>query len=477
MAKKVKLEDKLAVKKETAWKGMSKTMKKKVFDFADAYKAFMGIVKTERKAVREIVALAEEKGFVELDSATDIKPGTGLYKVNKNKSVAVFVVGKKPLTEGMNIIASHIDSPRLDLKQNPLYEDTDAEVALFKTHYYGGIRKYQWVNLPLALHGKVILGNGKEIEMAIGDKEDDPIFIIPDLLPHLAYKVQNERKLPEGIKGEELNILVGHIPIADKNVKKKIKVHILDILNKEYGMKEEDFISAEFEAVPAGQPRDLGLDRSMIVAYGQDDRACAYTSLSAILDMKTPKRTCLAFFFDKEEIGSEGVSGVQSRFFDIVISDLLERMQPDCRDMDLRKVIANSKSISADVEVALHPTFKEVHEVTNAARMGMGVALTKYTGAFGKARASDANAEYVGQIRNLWNSKRIPWQAAEMGKVDEGGGGTVALFLARHNLDVIDCGPPLLAMHSPMEVSSKADLYNAYRAYRAFFESDLGPLA
>ena len=312
--------------------------------------------------------------------------------------------------------------------------------------------------------------------MAIGDKEDDPIFIIPDLLPHLAYKAQNERKLPDGIRGEELNILVGHIPIADKKVKKKIKVHMLDILNKEYGMKEEDFISAEFEAVPAGNPRDLGLDRSMIVAYGQDDRACAYTSLSAILDLKTPKRTCLAFFFDKEEIGSEGVSGVQSRFFDIVISDLLEKMQPDCRDIYLRKVIANSKSLSADVEVALHPTFKEVHEATNAARLGMGIALTKYTGAFGKARASDANAEYVGQIRNLWNSKRIPWQAAEMGKVDEGGGGTVALFLARHNLDVIDCGPPLLAMHSPMEVASKADLYNAYRAYRAFFESDLSPL-
>ncbi|MCJ2556227.1 MAG: aminopeptidase [Candidatus Thermoplasmatota archaeon] len=477
MAKKKKLEDRLMAKKESAWKGMSRTMRKKVFDYAEGYKSFLGKAKTERKAVNEIVSLAEENGFVEMDSAKDVRPGTRLYCVNRNKSAALFVVGKRPIAEGINIVASHIDSPRLDLKQNPLYEDADSEVALFKTHYYGGVRKYQWVNCPLALHGKVILGSGKEVEMTIGEKEDDPIFIIPDLLPHLAYNVQNKRKLPDGIRGEELNILVGHIPIEDKKVKEKIKLSVLNHLNKEYGMTEEDFVSAEFEAVPAGQPRDLGFDRGMLVAYGQDDRACAYSSLTAMVDLKTPARTCLAFFFDKEEIGSEGASGVQSRFFDIVLSELMEKMEPGYRDMDLRKMIARSKSLSADVEVAIHPTFKEVHEATNAARLGRGIAITKYTGAFGKARASDANAEYVGQIRNLFNQKRIPWQAAELGRVDEGGGGTVALFLARHNLDVLDCGPPLLAMHSPMEVSSKADIYNSYRAYLAFFRSDLGPTA
>ncbi|MFQ6106096.1 MAG: aminopeptidase [Thermoplasmata archaeon] len=477
MAKKPKLEEKLAAKKESAWKGMSKSMRKKVFSYADGYKDFMRRAKTERRAVEEIVSTAKREGFVELDSVEEVKPGSRLFKVNRSKSVALFVIGRKPLTEGINIVASHIDSPRLDLKQNPLYEDKDSEVALFKTHYYGGVRKYQWVNLPLALHGKVILGNGEEIDISIGEEENDPVFIVPDLLPHLSYKVQNERKLPEGIKGEELNVLVGHLPLDDKDTKEKIKVKVLQHLNKEFGMTEEDFVSAEFEAVPAGKPRDLGFDRAMLVAYGQDDKACAYASLAAIVDLKTPAKTCLAFFFDKEEIGSEGVSGVQSRFFELVISDLVEKVEPGCRDMDLKRMIAKSKSLSADVEVGLHPTFKEVHEPANAARLGRGITITKYTGALGKARASDANAEYVGQIRNLFNSKKIPWQAAELGKVDEGGGGTVALFLARHNLDVLDCGPPLLAMHSPMEVSSKADLYNSYRAYLEFFKSDLGPTA
>jgi aspartyl aminopeptidase len=477
LAKKLKLEEKLVTKKESAWKGMSKTMRKNVFDYAEGYKSFLGRAKTERKAVEEIVSLAEDNGFVEMDSAKEAKPGTRVYRVNRNKSVALFVIGKRPISEGINIVASHIDSPRLDLKQNPLYEDADSEVALFKTHYYGGVRKYQWVNCPLALHGKVVLGDGKEVEIAIGEGEDDPVFIIPDLLPHLSYKVQNERKLPDGIRGEELNILAGHMPIEDKKVKQKIKLSVLNHLNKEYGMKEEDFVSAELEAVPAGQPRDLGFDRSMLVAYGQDDRACAYASLTALLDLKTPARTCLVFCFDKEEIGSEGVSGVQSRFFDIVLSELMDKLDPGYRDIDLRKMIARSKSLSGDVEVALHPTFKEVHEAANAARLGRGIAITKYTGAFGKARASDANAEYVGQIRNLFNQKRVPWQAAELGRVDEGGGGTVALFLARHNLDVLDCGPALLAMHSPMEVSSKADIYNTHRAYLAFFRSDLGQTA
>ncbi|MFQ5909702.1 MAG: aminopeptidase [Thermoplasmata archaeon] len=477
MPKKVKLEDKLTAKKESAWKGMSKTMRTKVFQYAEGYKAFIGRAKTERRAVEEIVASAEKEGFVELDSIEEVRPGARLFKVNRSKSLALFVIGRRSMAEGINIVASHIDSPRLDLKQNPLYEDADSEIALFKTHYYGGVRKYQWVNVPLALHGKVILGSGKEVDISIGEKDDDPVFIIPDLLPHLARKVQNERKLPEGIKGEELNILIGHMPIEDKKVKEKIKVKVLDHLNKEYGMKEEDFVSAELEAVPTGQPRDLGFDRGMVAAYGQDDRACAYGSLAAIVDLKTPARTCLAFFFDKEEIGSEGVSGVQSRFFEIVLSELMEKMEPGCRDMDLRRMLSRSKSLSGDVEVALHPTFKDVHEALNAARLGRGIAITKYTGALGKARASDASAEYVGQIRNLFNAKRIPWQAAELGKVDEGGGGTVALFLARHNLDVLDCGPPLLAMHSPMEVSSKADLYNTYRAYLVFFRSDLGPTA
>jgi aspartyl aminopeptidase len=476
LPKKVKLEEKLSAKRESAWKGIRKSETKKVFQYAEKYMSFMGKAKTERKAAQEIVSAAKKEGFVELDSVKKVKQGSRLYKVNRNKTVALVVVGKKPIVEGINIVASHIDSPRLDLKQNPLYEDKDSDVALFKTHYYGGIRKYQWVNWPLSLHGRVILGNGKSVDISIGEDADDPVFIVPDLLPHLARKLQGERKLPEGIKGEELNILVGHMPIEDKDVKEKIKVKVLDHLNREYGMTEEDFVSAELEAVPSGMPRDLGFDRGMVVAYGHDDKACAFASLAAISELKTPKRTCLAFFFDKEEIGSEGVTGVQSRFFEIILSDLMEKLEPGCRDVDLRRMLSKSKSISGDVEVALHPTFKEVHEVRNAARLGRGIAITKYTGALGKARASDASAEYMGQIRNLFNENKIPWQAAEMGKVDEGGGGTVALFLARHNLDVVDSGPSLLAMHSPMEIASKVDLYHTYRAYLAFLNSDLPPL-
>ena len=469
--KKSKLEEKLSMKEESAWVKTDAKKQKEIFKFCEGYANFINKSKTEREAVIEIIKFVERNGFKSLKKVKSVKPGDRLYAINKNKIVALAIIGKRNLVEGCNIIASHIDSPRLDLKQHPLYEDKDADLALFKTHYYGGIRKYQWVTRPLALHGKIIKGDGKVFDIAIGEKKDEPAFIISDLLPHLSRKVQDKRKLPEGIKGEELNILVGSIPIKDKDVKEKIKIQILDHLNRTYGMIEEDFVSAELEAVPADDARDIGFDRSMIGAYGQDDGACAYTSLIAINEIKIPERTAIALFFDKEEIGSTGNTAVQSRFLELFIDDLMSLFYKDHRYSLVKKTLSNSKAISADVEAALDPTFKEVHEMGNAARMGRGIVITKFTGVGGKYSASDANAEYVGEIRRLFNKNNIPWQTAELGKVDEGGGGTVAKFLAEHNMDVIDCGPALLGMHSPCEIVSKVDIYFSYKAYKTFYSS------
>jgi aspartyl aminopeptidase len=393
-----------------------------------------------------------------------------VYTINRNKSIAVAVLGKRPIEDGLNIIASHIDVPRLDLKQNPLYEDDDTKLALFKTHYYGGIKKYQWVNIPLALHGKVVKGDGSEVDINIGESPDDPVFTITDLLPHLARKKQAKRALAEGIKGEELNILVGSRPVSDKHAKKKVKLWILDYLNKNYGMVEEDFVSAELEIVPAGRARDIGFDRSLVGAYGHDDRICAYTSLRALTDIKTPSRTGLALMFDKEEIGSEGSTGVKSRFLVNTIGDLIGLRNPGYPESMLRKALENSRALSSDVNAGINPNYKGVHETRNAARLGHGVVITKFTGSGGKYASNDASAEFMGAIRRLLNENKIIWQTAELGKVDEGGGGTVARFLAEHNMDVIDCGPPILSMHSPFEISSKIDIYSTYEAYRAFFE-------
>jgi aspartyl aminopeptidase len=468
--KKSKLEDKLTMKTEAAWHKLSEREEAAVYELCEGYKTFLNDSKTEREAYSSIVRFAETKNFRPLGRVRKLRAGTRVYVTNRDKNVALAVIGRKPIEQGLNIIAAHIDAPRLDLKQNPLYEDGETELGMLKTHYYGGIKKYQWVNHPLALHGKVIRADGTNVDIKIGEGEDEPVFMVPDLLPHLWRKTQAKRKMEEGIKGEELNLIVGSRPIDDPDAKKKVKLWILNYLNQHYGMVEEDFTSAELEVVPAEKSRDVGFDRSMICGYGQDDRICAYTALRAIADITIPERTALALMIDKEEIGSEGATSIKSKFLVNLVGDLLELTNGEYHDGTLRKVLSNSKAISSDVTVAINPNFKDVHEKANAAKLGHGVVITKFTGSGGKYGSNDARAEYVGEIRRLFNLRQIPWQIAEVGKVDEGGGGTVAKFLAEHNMDVIDCGPPLLSMHSPYEISSKIDIYSAYQAYKAFFE-------
>ncbi|MCK5038738.1 MAG: aminopeptidase [Thermoplasmata archaeon] len=469
------LEKKLTLKTESAWNDADKKTVKAIQDFGEGYKEFLRVGKTEREVVDLTVKIIEKKGFKSIDKYKKLKAGDKVYMVNKGRVMAMAVIGKKGLDDGFRMIASHVDSPRIDLKQKPLYEDSDIELALFKTHYYGGIKKYQWVNIPLAIHGVVVKADGKKVNIVIGEDESDPVFVIGDLLPHLAHKTQGTRTLFEGIKGEELVILAGHQPLSsEKDAKNKIKLHILKLLNDKYGITEEDLISAELEAVPAMNPRDVGLDRSMIGAYGQDDRACAYTSLMALLDIEKPEMTNIAYFFDKEEVGSIGATGAQSNYLELSVSQIMAKLDPDFKYFHLKTIISKSIALSADVDVAVHPVFKEVHELNNAARIGHGIVICKFGGARGKGGANDATAEYMGQVRTIFNKNKIPWQSAELGRVDEGGGGTVARFLAENNIDVVDCGPALLSMHSPYEISSKADIYHTYRAYRSFFsEKDI----
>jgi len=469
-AKKRSLEDKLLYESKLSWENVSAAKEKKIYSFATGYKDFLDKGKTEREAIQYLKDVLEKKGFLPLDQVEEAKPGTRFFIENRRKNLAVFVIGKKPLKDGLNIIASHADAPRLDLKQNPLRESGDAKVALLRTHYYGGVKKYQWANIPLAIHGKVIKGNGEEIDIVIGEKDDDPVFTITDLLPHLAHKKQGPRKLGDGIKGEELQVLVGSRPIDDKKAKKKIKLWVLNYLNKNYGMVEEDFISSEIEIVPAFKARDIGLDRALVGAYGQDDRICAYTSTIAAIDTKIPQRSSLILIMDKEEIGSDGPTGMKSRFIMNAIGDAMAALEPDYKESDLRRALQNSYALSADVNAGVNPLFKDVHEMQNAAKIGYGIIITKFTGSGGKYSSNDANAEFVAKVRNAFNKAKIPWQAAELGKVDEGGGGTVAKFLAEHNMDVLDCGPGLISMHSPFEISSKTDIYHSYMAYSTFLK-------
>lgn len=464
-----KLEERLVKKQEPVWTKLTDKEKKDVQKFSAVYKEFLGTAKTERESVFWILKFAERNGFKNVEKVKSTKPGDKIYFLNRNKNIALVVIGKDKLVEGLNIIASHVDAPRLDLKQTPLYEDDDTNLALFKSHYYGGIKKYQWVNQPLAIHGKVIKADGSEVVINIGENPDDPMFMIADLLPHLYHESQAKRKLPEGIKAEEMNIIVGSLPIKDNEVKKKVKLWVLNHLNEKYGMVEEDFTTAELEIVPAGKPRDVGFDRSMIGAYGHDDRICAYTSMKAICELRNPKRTAMALFFDKEEIGSEGNTSARSRFLESVVATLIQFQKSNYTYGDLRKGITNSKALSSDVTGAVNPTFKDVHELTNAPKLGYGVVLTKYTGRGGKYASSDANVEFIGEIRRLFNRKGVHWQTGELGKVDEGGGGTVAKFLAEQGLEIVDCGPSVLSLHAPYEIASKVDLYVTYKAYNAFY--------
>lgn len=470
MAKKKRkgVEDRLLRKRESVWNTASKKTEDRIFQFSDGYKAFMGKAKTERRTIEVIKDIASAAGFKGIDECQRLGYGDRLIFINKSKGALLITIGKEGLEKGCNILTSHIDCPRLDLKQNPLYEEAETELAMLKTHYYGGIKKYHWVNIPLALYGKVVRADGTHIDICIGEEEAEGAFIITDLLPHLA-KSQYERKLSEAIKGEELNILIGSMPMKGKK-ENKVKLNVLNMLNKKYGLVEEDFVSAELEAVPAAKPRDIGLDRSMLAAYGHDDKVCAYASLKAICDTKAQRKTSIAIFCDKEEVGSEGNTSAKSRFLELCLASILSKMNVTDIDHTMRTCLASSKALSGDVDAGLDPTFKEVHEVHNAAKLGHGVVICKYGGAGGKYQTSDANAEYVGEIRKLLNKNRIPWQTGELGKVDEGGGGTIAKFLAEYGMEIIDCGPPVLSMHAPFEIVSKADVYQTYRAYRMFLE-------
>ena len=459
--------DNLFYKKHYIWEKINEETKEKIFKVADDYKKFIDASKTERLSIKEIVRQAESAGFKNFKDMDEIKQGDKLYYVNKEKSAVLAVIGKEKIEKGMNIVGSHIDSPRIDLKQNPLYEEHG--IALLKTHYYGGIRKYQWVTIPLALYGTVVKENGEVIDIAIGDDENDPVFYITDLLPHLA-KDQNDKKLSEAIEGEGLNVIIGSLPAEGKEDEKKFKLNVLKILNEKYGMIEEDFLSAELEIVPAGKARDVGIDRGMIMAYGHDDRVCAYTSLRAVLELDSPQKTAVALFADKEEVGSDGNTGMQSMFFNNMIAELIAaKNNGNYSELFLKRALENSSMLSSDVAVGVDPTYPQVTEIQNSAIMGKGVALVKYTGSKGKSGANDANAEYIGKLRKLFYENDVVWQTSELGKVDQGGGGTIAYIMANYNMDVVDLGVPVLSMHAPCEVVSKTDVYMTYKAYNTFY--------
>jgi len=453
-------------KPQLVWDSLGLKDKQKVFRFANRYKSFLDVAKTEREAVRAIEDFAKKKGFKDI---TKSATGNKFYKVSKNKNIALAVLGKKALSSGVNLVVSHIDAPRLDLKQNPLYEEVD--LAFLKTHYYGGIKKYQWLTRPLAIHGTVFNKDGKAFDIQVGEAQDDPVFTIADLLPHLARKVQADKKVSDAFEGEKLNILVGSLPIGDEETKERFKLAVLEYLFSTYGFIEEDLMSAEIEIVPAGGARDVGWDRGLIGAYGQDDRVCAYASLEAMAEVTAQGKTSITLFTDKEEIGSDGSTGAKSRFLEDFVADLYEITGQEASAKTLRTCLLNSKALSGDVNAALDPDYQDVHEKRNAAKIGYGVCITKFGGSGGKYGSSDANAEYLSQIRRIFNKNKVIWQTGELGKVDEGGGGTIAKFLAVHGMEVVDCGTPILSMHSPFEIAGKGDIYMTYKAYKTFLNS------
>ncbi len=432
--------------------------------YCQGYKQYLDAGKTERECVDRTVAMAEAAGFRAYERGMSLKPGDKVYRVNRGKAIMLAVMGRKGMEHGVNIAAAHIDSPRLDLKQNPLYEAE--EMAFLKTHYYGGIRKYQWMTIPLELHGVVVLKDGRTIRVSVGGGEGDPLFTITDLLPHLGAG-QAGKKLSEAFPAENLNVLVGSRPLAEDEESDRVKIAVLELLNRKYGMVEEDFISAELAAVPAFNACDIGFDRSLIGAYGHDDRVCAYASLAAMLQLGTPERTAVCMLADKEEIGSEGVSGMQSSAFDTFVGDLCEG-----QNVRLDVCFEHSFCLSADVTAAYDPDYAEVYEKRNSALVNYGMGLCKYTGARGKSGASDASAEVVGYVRRVLDRAGVVWQMAELGKVDAGGGGTVACYMANRNIDTIDAGVPVLSMHAPFETVSKLDCYMTYRGVQAIFEAE-----
>ncbi|MCL1903194.1 MAG: aminopeptidase [Oscillospiraceae bacterium] len=455
------LKEKLLYERKNICQVMTDEQIKDADRFCEGYKTFLDNAKTEREACDEAVKIARTAGFCEYAPENKYKAGDKVYRVNRGKAIILAVFGSEPIQRGVNIIASHIDSPRLDLKQNPLFEDN--ELAYFKTHYYGGVKKYQWTAIPLSLHGVVVKGNGDVIKVTIGENDDEPVFSVTDLLPHLAEQ-QYKRPANELIRGEELNILIGSRPYKEGDDFDGARLSVIKILHDKYGITEHDFISAELEAVPASKARDIGFDRSIVGGYGQDDRVCAFTSLMGIIETTSPKKTAVCVLADKEEIGSYGNTGLGSDYLEDFITDLA-----DSEGVAVREVLRASKCLSADVCAALDPTFPDVSEKNNAAFLNHGAVITKYTGSKGKSGTNDASAEYVGEIRKLFDANDILWQTGELGKVDAGGGGTVAMLISKLNVDTVDIGVPVLSMHAPMELTAKADVYMAYKGFKAFY--------
>lgn len=460
------LKEKLFNQKESGWKCLNDGQKSEVFAVSKRYMDFLNVSKTEREFIKNARKLADEHGFKDIMEFNSLKPGDKIYFVNREKSMYLAIIGENSIENGMNIIGSHVDSPRLDLKPNPLVEE--GGLAYFKTHYYGGIKKYQWTTIPLSIHGVIVKPNGEKFEVNIGEDENDPIFTITDLLPHLA-QAQMEKKLKDGVAGENLNLLIGSIPYDEKECSEQVKLNILNILNQKYGITEVDFTSSELELVPQFKARSLGFDESMVAAYGQDDKVCAFTSLDAMMRLNSVKTTAVCILSDKEEIGSMGNTGMESHMFDFFISEILNKLGINRPNL-LDRIFCFSKMLSSDVDAGFDPLYASVSDRANAGFLGKGISLNKYTGARGKSGASDANAEFVAWVRNVFESNGILYQVAELGKVDVGGGGTIAYILANKGADVIDCGVPVLSMHAPYEVTSKLDVWMAWGAYRAFWQ-------
>lgn len=470
--------------KKCAWETYEEKHLKKLEKLSREYREFLDNGKTERECIDTIVNTIEKEGYRELETlikaGETLKKGDKVYSVWMNKSIAMFRIGRKPFSEGMNILGAHIDSPRLDVKQNPLYEDIDHTYAYMDTHYYGGVKKYQWVAMPLAIHGVVVKKDGTTIELNIGENEDDPVFFISDLLIHLAGE-QLEKKAAKVIEGEALDLIAGTRPLiigkeekdteeAKRKAKNIVKSGVLDILKQTYDIEEEDLVSAELEVVPAGKAREAGFDRSMILAYGQDDRVCAFTSLRAMLDLKETDRTVCCILVDKEEIGSVGATGMRSRFFENAVAELMN-LTGEYSELNLRRCLSRSAMLSSDVSAAFDPSYRSCFELHNTAFLGGGIVFNKFTGSKGKSGSNDANAEYMAHLRRVMDEHKILWQTAELGKVDVGGGGTIAYILALYGMNVIDSGVPVLNMHAPWEATSKADIYEAYKGYKAFAEN------
>lgn len=457
------------MKTKNAWLKYDENQRKEIFEFNEGYKSFISDCKTERECVYEVVKQAEAQGYRNIKeliaNKVTLRAGDKVYANNMDKAIALFLIGEKSLEEGMKILGAHIDSPRIDLKQNPLYEDTD--FAMLDTHYYGGIKKYQWVTIPLAIHGVIVKKDGTKINVVIGEKESDPVIGITDLLVHLSA-AQMDKKASKVIEGEDLNILIGSIPVKEEE-KDAVKANILHILQEQYEIEEEDFLSAEIEVVPAGRARDYGFDRSMIMGYGQDDRVCAYTSFMALLEVGSTDRTSACILVDKEEIGSVGASGMHSKFFENTVAELMNLVE-EYSELKLRRAMQNSHMLSSDVSAAFDPNYPSVMEKKNSAYFGKGIVFNKFTGSRGKSGSNDANPEYIAKLRNILEKHDVSFQTAELGKVDEGGGGTIAYIMANYNMEVIDSGVAVLNMHAPWEITSKVDVFETKNGYVAFLK-------